>query len=105
LKKEKQNPTLQTRNRKANDFIFFFSLQTVPSPKALIGATSNNRKITVLINGSSCGGRPAWVPRKYCISQFYRVCASSVKGGRGGNGVLGFGSKKCQKFTIANGPY
>jgi hypothetical protein len=56
----------------------------------------------VNINSSGCRGGPMWVPRQYCISQFYRVCASSVQGGRGGNGVLGFGPGGCQKFTMSN---
>jgi hypothetical protein len=76
--------------------------QTVPSAKANLGAYSKNRKVRVSINGRSCSGKPAWVPRKYCISQLYQVCAQSVKAGRGGNGQLGYGPGKCQRFTIAS---
>ena len=75
--------------------------QTVPSVKAKLGAYSKNGRIRVNINGGTCA-KTSWVPRKYCISQFYRVCAVSVKAGRGGNGVLGFGPGGCQKFTISN---
>lgn len=74
--------------------------QTVPSFKAKLGSYSKNGRIRVNINGGSCA-KTSWVPRKYCISQFYRVCAVSVKAGRGGNGVLGFGPGGCQKFTIS----
>lgn len=56
----------------------------------------------VNINGGTCTGRPSWVPRKYCISQFYQVCAQSVRAGRGGNGQLGYGPGKCQRFIISN---
>jgi hypothetical protein len=74
--------------------------QTVPSFKAKLGSYSKNGRTRVNINGGSCA-KTSWVPRKYCISQFYRVCAVSVKAGRGGNGVLGFGPGGCQKFTIS----
>jgi hypothetical protein len=57
--------------------------------------------VRVNINGGTCA-KISWVPRKYCISQFYRVCAASVKAGRGGNGQLGFGPGKCQRFIISN---
>jgi hypothetical protein len=73
----------------------------VPSPKSRLGAYSNNGRIRVNIQGVTCP-KPAWVPRKYCISQFYRVCAQSVRSGRGGSGQLGYGKNGCQRFIIAN---
>jgi len=72
----------------------------VPSPKAKLVAFSNNMRMRVNINGGTCKG-PSWVPRKYCISQFYHVCAVSVRQGIGGSWQLGYGPGGCQRFIIS----
>lgn len=48
----------------------------------------------VKIGGESFCNPPQWVPRKWCLTQFYKVCANK-KWGKGH-----FGRNKCQSFHI-----
>ena len=65
---------------------------TVPSNYAKQEKYAGNA--FVKIGESSTCNPPQWVPRRYCISQFYQICANKKWG------KARFGRNKCQSFHI-----
>lgn len=46
---------------------------------------------------SKCPSGSDWIPQKYCLSQFYEVCA---QGDQSGHGRRSYGVGACQEFNL-----
>lgn len=46
---------------------------------------------------SSCPSASNWIPQKYCLQQFYEVCA---RGNKSGHGRGSYGVGQCQEFNL-----
>ncbi|KAI7190067.1 amidase signature enzyme [Hortaea werneckii] len=77
---------------------------TANSPYSMRGAWSerNGKGIgthVFVAPKNHCPYGSDWIPQKYCLSQFYEVCA---KGDKYGHGVGSYGRNDCQEFNSAN---
>ena len=78
-----------------NEFCYGETHITVPSDYAKEADYSGDT--FAKIGGESDCDPPQWVPRKYCLRNFYEVCANGNEHGRG-KGT--YGRNGCQSFHI-----
>ncbi|TKA27180.1 hypothetical protein B0A50_04517 [Salinomyces thailandicus] len=72
----------------------------VPSNYAVLGAhvgTGGPQDTRVYITGTCSPAQ--WVPQKYCLSQFYALCAGSPHGSKG-DSQGSYGRHGCQNWNI-----
>ncbi|KAF2864043.1 hypothetical protein K470DRAFT_50583 [Piedraia hortae CBS 480.64] len=65
----------------------------VPNSRAFAGITNQGAMVT--IDGTTC--KSEWIPQKYCLSQFFNMCAH---GDRNGQATASYGTHGCQKWQI-----
>ena len=84
------------KNKNAFDAIhkFCFGKSGIMVPSNYAESEKYAGNAFVKIGESSTCNPPQWVPRKYCLSQFYQICANKKWG------KARFGRNKCQSFHV-----